>query len=189
MTSAGLEPIEPVVLDAGSLRLRPWRPDDLDALADIFAIPAVSWFPVGRGMTREESRRFLDRHVGHWDTHGFGSWAVELREEPGLIGYMGLATVDWLPPVMPAVEVGWRLHLDHWGRGLATEGGRASLGYGFERVGLDRIISIFIPENVASGRVMSKLGMQPFLTTTDPSFGRPLEARELTESAWRAQAA
>ncbi len=177
------------VVETERLRLRPWRGDDLDAVAALFAIPAVSWYPFGRGLTREETERFLERHVGHWERHGFGSWAVELRTHRQLIGYVGLATVHWLPAVMPGVEVGWRLHPEHWGRGLATEGGRASLRYGFEEVGLDRIISIFIPENVASGRVMLRLGMQPFLATVDPHFGSPLEVREITASAWRAQAA
>lgn len=74
------------------------------------------------------------------------------------------------------------------GTGLATEGGRAGLGYGFDDVGLDRIVSIFIPENAASGRVMTKLEMAPFLATTDPTFGSPLEVREITAAAWRAQA-
>lgn len=176
------------VVDTERLRLRPWSPDDLDAMAAIFALPAVSWYPFGRGLTRDETRGFVDRHVRQWEVHGFGSWAVELRGEPGLIGYVGLSTVNWLPAVMPAVEVGWRLHPTHWGRGLATEGGRASLRYGFEDVGLDRIIGIFVPENVASGRVMAKLGMQPFLTATDPTFGSRLEVREITAAAWRGRA-
>lgn len=83
------------------------------------------------------------------------------------------------------MEVGWRLHPDQWGRGLATEGGRASLRYGFEQLDLDRIISIFMPDNAASGRVMDKLGMTTFLTTTDPERGVALEVRQLTGSAWR----
>ena len=176
------------VVETERLRLRPWTVDDLDPLAAIFALPEVSWFPFGRGLAREETERFLGRHLGHWETHGWGSWAAELRGRPELIGYVGLCTVTWLPEVMPAVEVGWRLHPAYWGRGLATEGGRAGLGYGFDDVGLDRIISIFIPENVGSGRVMAKLGMEPFLATTDPTFGSPLEVREITAAAWRAQA-
>jgi RimJ/RimL family protein N-acetyltransferase len=176
-------------VETDRLRLRPWRADDLDPLAALFALAEVSWYPFGRGLTREETQRFLDRHLDHWETHGFGSWAVEPRGVPQLIGYVGLSTVNWLPEVMPAVEVGWRLHPAYWGRGLATEGGRAGLRYGFDDVGLDRIVGIFVPENAASGGVMSKLGMQSFLTTADPTFGSPLEVREITAAAWRAHAA
>ncbi len=179
------------VVETERLRLRPWAPDDVEPLAAVFAIPAVWRYPFGRGLTREETERFLQRHLRHWEADGFGSWAAELRGTRELVGYVGLTTPTWLPEVMPAVEVGWRLHPAHWGQGLATEGGRASLRHGFEELGLDRIIGIFVPENVASGRVMEKLGMKPFLTTTDPYSARrgPLEVRAITAAAWRAQAA
>ena len=169
------------------LRLRPWAADDLDALSAVFAEPAVWHHPFGRGLTREETERFLDRQLRHWETHGFGVWAAEPRTERRLIGYIGLAIPFWLPEVLPAVEVGWRLHPDHWRRGLATEGGEASLRYGFEHLALDRIISIFTPDNAASGRVMAKLGMQDHLTTEDPGRGITLVVREITRATWQAE--
>lgn len=168
------------------LVLRPWSSDDIDTLAAIFADPLVWEFPFGRGLSREESEHFLERQLEHWDTFGFGSWAAELKADGQLLGYMGLSVPRWLPEVLPAVEVGWRLRPDHWGRGLATEGGRASLRHGFETLALDRIISIFVPDNVASGRVMEKLGMRDWHTTTDPFSGLPLLVRELTRTDWRA---
>ena len=61
------------VVETERLRLRPWRRADLDPLAALFAIPAVSWYPFGRGLSREETEQFLDRHLDHWDRHGFGS--------------------------------------------------------------------------------------------------------------------
>jgi len=57
-------------------------------------------------------------------------WAAELKDDARLVGFIGLAVPRWLPEVLPAVELGWRLHPDEWGRGLATEGGRAALRYG-----------------------------------------------------------
>jgi RimJ/RimL family protein N-acetyltransferase len=60
---------------------------------------------------------------------------------------------------MPAVEIGWRLAFEHWGQGLATEGARAVLSYGFETLGLEQIVSFTVPANVRSRRVMEKLGM------------------------------
>jgi RimJ/RimL family protein N-acetyltransferase len=168
------------------LRLRPWRHDDLDALAVLFAEPAMWRYPFGRGLTREETEQFLDRHIRHRVTHGFGMWAAELRDKAALVGCIGLAVPTWLPEVLPAVEVGWRLHPDWWGRGLATEGGEASLRHGFDDLGLDRIISIFTPENVASGRVMARLGMRHWLRTTDGQGG-PLDIQEITAMEWRAR--
>ena len=164
--------------------LRPWAADDLDALVAIFAQPAFWHYPFGRGFTREETEGFLERQFEHWATHGFGSWAAELKESRRLIGYIGLAVPTWLPEVMPAVEVGWRLHPDHWGRGLATEGGRASVRYGFEDLDLDRIIAVVMPENVASRRVMAKLGMVEASTARDTERDVALQIHEITGVAW-----
>ena len=166
------------------LILRPWREDDIDALAAIFAEPAFWRYPFGRGFTRDEAEQFLDRQFLHWETHGFGSWAAELKDGGRLLGYIGLAVPEWLPQVMPAVEAGWRLHPDAWGKGLATEGGRASLHYGFQELGLDRIISIVMPGNVASRRVMAKLGMVEVSTAWDPEREVLLEVHEITGAAW-----
>ena len=167
------------------LLLRRWRPDDIDPLTDIFAVPAVWHFPFGRGLTPEETARFVERQMEHWDTHGFGMWAAELEVDHTLVGYIGLAVPTWLPQVLPAVEVGWRLHPDHWGKGLATEGGRAALRYGFETLALDRIIAILMPENVASARVTGRLGMQDLLTTTDRERDVEVVVRVITREAWR----
>jgi RimJ/RimL family protein N-acetyltransferase len=57
------------------------------------------------------------------------------------------------------VEIGWRLAAEYWGRGLATEGARAALRFGFERLKMSEIVSFTVPENGASRRVMEKLGM------------------------------
>jgi RimJ/RimL family protein N-acetyltransferase len=166
------------------LVLRPWTEADLDPLAVVFAEPAFWHYPFGRGFTKAETERFLERLVNHWSDYGYGMWAAELKEGRRLIGYVGLAVPTWLPQVMPAVEVGWRLHPDHWGKGLATEGGRASLRYGFDVLDLERIIAIVMPENVASRRVMAKLGMAQVSTTRDTERDVALEIHEITHAAW-----
>lgn len=170
------------------LLLRPLRPDDIDPLAVLFADPAVWWYPFGRGLTREESERFLDRQISRRETYGFAMWAAQLKATNELIGYVGLSVPLWLPEVLPAVEAGWRLHPNCWGRGLATEGARASLRYGFDVLALDRIIAIYMPDNVASERVMIKLGMRDRLVTKDPTQGSPLHIRAITADEWRAGA-
>ncbi|HUR22533.1 MAG TPA: GNAT family N-acetyltransferase [Acidimicrobiales bacterium] len=168
------------------LVLRPWTEDDAEPLAAIFAEPAFWHYPFRRGFTRQETEQFLERQFEHWAEHGFGSWAAELKEGRRLIGYIGLAQPTWLPQVMPAVEVGWRLHPEHWGRGLATEGGRASLRYGFDALALERIIAIVMPENAASRRVMAKLGMVQVSSTRDANRDVPLEIHEITRVTWAA---
>jgi RimJ/RimL family protein N-acetyltransferase len=171
-------------VETARLVLRPWAAADVDALAAIFAVPAFWHYPFGRGFTWAETEAYLERQAGHWETHGFGTWAATLKDGGGLIGYMGLSVPTWLPEVLPAVEVGWRLHPHHWGRGLATEGGAAGLRYGFEDLGLDRIISIAMPQNVASLRVMAKLGLTAISATTDRERNVPLEVHEITRERW-----
>lgn len=166
------------------LVLRPWTEDDVEPLAAIFAEPAFWHYPFGRGFSREETERFLERQLRDWASNGFGSWAATLKSEERLIGYIGLAVPSWLPQVMPAVEVGWRLHPDHWGKGLATEGGRASVHHGFRELALDRIIAIVMPENVASRRVIAKLGMVEVATTVDAERDVALEIHEITRRQW-----
>jgi RimJ/RimL family protein N-acetyltransferase len=123
----------------------------------------MRWVAPHRPLRREESADLLDRMVRHWDEHGFGLWAVVPRLEPGggCIGFAGLAIPSFLPAVLPAVEVGWRLAPAWWGRGFATEAARASVEFGFERLGLRSIVSIIEPGNAPSLRVAEKLGMRP----------------------------
>jgi RimJ/RimL family protein N-acetyltransferase len=168
------------------LLLRCWRPDDLDRLAEIFSNEAVWRYPFRRGWSRDETRDFLNRKIDEWRHRGWSQWAVEIKSESQLIGFLGLAPPEFLPEVMPTVEVGWRLDPAWWGRGLATEGGRAALNYAFETLNLDEVVSIYEPENIASGRVMERLGMSPHLDTTHPSLAVPLCVYRITATEWRA---
>jgi RimJ/RimL family protein N-acetyltransferase len=107
-------------------------------------------------LTREESEAQVGRFVRHWDEHGFGLWAVEEKASGAFIGFVGLQYNEEWSEGEHKTEVGWRLDRACWSRGLATEGARASLGYGFEVLELERIISFTVPENAASRRVMEK---------------------------------
>jgi RimJ/RimL family protein N-acetyltransferase len=155
----------PPSLETDRLLLRPWRPaEDLEALVALNAdADVMRWVTPNRPLRREETADFLDRAVRHWDEHGFGLWAVVPRSEPGApcIGFAGLAIPAFLPAVLPAVEAGWRLASGWWGRGLATEAARASVAFGFERLGLRSIVSIVDARNERSLRVAEKLGMRP----------------------------
>ena len=110
-------------------------------------------------LSSAESDALVDRAQAHFDRHRYGPFAVELLENHSFIGFIGLSIPNFDAPFMPAVEVGWRLAFDYWGRGLATEGARAVVRYGFEELGLDSLVSFTVPANRRSRRVMEKLGM------------------------------
>lgn len=137
---------------------------------------------------RDQAAATLAMMEQRWDEQGFGLFAAEDVAAGQLAGWIGLAVPTFLPEVLPAVEIGWRLRRAWWGRGLATEGARAVLADGFERVGLDEIISIRHVDNEASGRVMDKLGLQFVRATTVPSHGRPVVVTALSRATWATSA-
>ncbi len=140
------------------LLLRRWREEDLEPYARLCADPEVMRYLPAR-LSREESAQQIAAFVRHWEERGFGLWAVEERASGEFVGFVGLMHhQDW-PEGEHRTEVGWRLARPHWGRGLATEGALASVRHGFEGLGLERIISITAPENLASRRVMEKAGL------------------------------
>lgn len=140
------------------LLLRRWRDEDLEPFAELNADPeTMRYFPAP--ILRAESDAFAERARRQIDTEGWGLWAVEVAGGAEFIGFVGLARPSFDAHFTPAVEVGWRLARGHWGRGYATEAGRASLAYGFEKLGLAEIVSFTSALNEPSRRVMERLGM------------------------------
>jgi RimJ/RimL family protein N-acetyltransferase len=170
------------VVETERLRLRPWRAaDDLPALAALNADAEVMrWVAPNRPLRADESAALLERIEDHWRAHGYGLWAVEPRaDSAGCIGFAGLAVPSFLPEVLPAVEVGWRLDRAWWGRGLATEAAAASIAYGFETLGLRSVVSIIDAGNERSLRVAEKLGMRPAPDRLHPVTLRRLRVMQL----------
>jgi len=167
--------------------MRPFVPEDLAELVDVHAEESFWWYPLRAAMTTEQTANFLQQTIARYETDGFGIEAVTDRQTGAMLGWAGLAVPHFLPEVLPAVEVGWRLSGPHRGRGLATEAGRAAVDWGFSAAGLSRIISIYEPANLASGRVMDHLGFVPCLATRNPEQGEVLIVTELTRETWEKQ--
>ena len=152
------------------LLLRGWRDSDREPFARINRDPLVmEFFPAP--LSADESSALFDRIESHFEQHGFGLWAAELRDTGGFVGFIGLAVPRFEAPFMPCVEVGWRLDAAYWGKGLATEGARAVVRNAFDVLHIDELVSLTVPANVRSRRVMEKLGM-----THDPAedFEHPM---------------
>jgi RimJ/RimL family protein N-acetyltransferase len=148
-------------IDTERLHLRPLTMSDSDALFALHRIPEMQrYFGDGHLYTRDESRGWLEWHVGMWREEGYSSFAVELRPSARFIGWLGLNKVLDLPDLIGQTEIGWFIDSQMWGQGLATEGAREALTFGFSVLGLERIIARYRTDNVASGRVMEKIGMQ-----------------------------
>ncbi len=138
------------------LLLRPFERTDIDRLHAILSNENVIRYlpnPVPPAYTRVTL--ILERILEHWEKYGYGLWAVEQLARPGLIGWCGL---QYLPDTHET-EVAYLLDEPVWGKGFATEAAKASINYGFAKLGLGQIIAIVHLDNAASRHVIEKLGM------------------------------
>ena len=144
-------------IETDRLVLRPLRREDFEPYARIMGAREVGyWFPKGDGYTREESEKSLNAILKHWSKHDFGIWAITDKTNGVLIGRCGLNFID----ETSEVEVDFVLAPNSWGKGYGTEAAKAALEYGFQKLNLQNIIALAKPENIASRRVIEKIGMQ-----------------------------
>lgn len=147
------------IIETERLLLRTWLPKDIEPYYLINQDPKVIEYLLGP-LSQEKVETFITRANTQQKERGFTLWAVELKESQHLIGFIGLNYTDWESKFTPAVEIGWRLGSQYWNKGYATEGAKAALKYGFEKMGLNEIISFTVPENVRSIQIMKKIGLK-----------------------------
>jgi RimJ/RimL family protein N-acetyltransferase len=161
-------------LTTDRLLLRQWHETDRDAFVAINQDPAVMRW-LGPSLTEAQTDAFIARIQTSWQTNGFGLFAVERRDTPGFIGYIGLAVPRFEAHFMPSIEIGWRLASAHWGQGLATEGAHVVLDWAVHTVSLPNIVSFTTRDNLPSRRVMAKIGLT---YTPADDFDHPMLAAD-----------
>ena len=142
------------------LLLRPFEPGDLDALYAIQADETVARWLYNDARTFEETRELLERKIAGSTLRAEGEWlsaGVTLRDTRELVGDISLL---WASEEHRQGELGFAFHPLHQGRGYATEAARAMLAFAFSELGLHRVVGRLEPRNVASSRVLEKLGMR-----------------------------
>lgn len=148
-----------IIIETDRLILRTWKDKDIKPYFLINQDPKVIEF-LGGALTMEQVQDFIKAQNIQYQERNYALWAAELKESGEMIGFIGLHYVDWEAHFTPAIEIGWRLGSQYWGNGYATEGAKACLSYGFNKIGLREIIAITVPANVRSRRVMEKLGLK-----------------------------
>jgi RimJ/RimL family protein N-acetyltransferase len=139
------------------LVLRAWEDRDREPWRAINADPDVTrYIGDGRPRSADESDESIERFRRLWRDDGFSFWAVEERAAGRCVGFCGMQPV---PGGSGRIEIGWRLERAAWGRGLATEAALPTRDWAFDQLGLHRLVALFQHPNVASRRVMEKLGM------------------------------
>jgi ribosomal-protein-alanine N-acetyltransferase len=147
-----------IILETQRLILRHLVMEDLDELFALYSEPEIRrYFPDGVKNyedTKEELEWYLN---GHPERHELGLWATGHKETGKFIGRCGL--LPWEIDSLLEVEIAYLIDKAFWNQGLATEAAQGILRYGFEKLGLARLICLMHPENLASQCVAQKIGM------------------------------
>jgi RimJ/RimL family protein N-acetyltransferase len=160
------------VIETERLLLRPLERADIDTLAGFYADADFRRYLTGggRALPEEKAIALIERMLQAFDEDGFGQLAVVRTEDGALLGRCGLTewqTRPWKPTTRAqasgetVTEIGWKLGAAYWGRGYATEAALAVRDDSFARLGLQRLVALIHPRNVASVRVAEKIGMAP----------------------------
>jgi RimJ/RimL family protein N-acetyltransferase len=147
-----------VIFETEHFLVREWRLSDADAAFEIYRNEHVQRFlnsGIGHA-SPDETRERLALWIGKYPLFpGYGFWAMVEKATGAIVGSVALKPLSGGPDV----EVGYHLGESAWGKGYATEIARGAVKYGFEKMGLDRIVGVCHPENRASFRVLEKAGL------------------------------
>ena len=155
-----MSPATPFEFDTPRLALRVWQERHRAPFAAMNADPEVMrYFPAP--LSAAQSDASIDLWCGQFAERGWSNWAVQRLDSGEFIGFIGLSVPRRPLPFSPCVEIGWRLKRSAWGQGFATEGAAACLREGFERLGLEEIVSFTALVNRPSIAVMERIGLRP----------------------------
>ena len=146
-------------LETNRLLLRQWHASDFPVFAQMNANEEVMQFFPAK-LSAHESDAMAQRCHDLIQQRGWGFWAAQEKSSGAFIGFIGLHVPIADLPFSPCVEIGWRLSRTSWGKGLATEGASAALGFAFNELSLPEVVAFTALNNERSERVMKRLGMQ-----------------------------
>jgi RimJ/RimL family protein N-acetyltransferase len=141
------------------LGFRQFIDSDFGKMIEINSDPLVmKYFPfVPSG---EQTVEFIQKMTIQFEEKGFCYFAVDKLENNEFIGFIGLSESTFESDFTPCIDIGWRLKSSEWNKGFATEGAKACLNYGFEKLKIKTIYSIAPIVNEKSILVMEKIGMK-----------------------------
>ncbi|RPI76894.1 MAG: N-acetyltransferase [Desulfobacteraceae bacterium] len=160
------------VLETERLNLRELTAADAEFMLGLLNEPSFLRFIGDRGVrTLEDSRQYiLKGPVGSYARHGFGMWLVALKESQAAIGLCGLVKRDFLPDV----DIGFAFLPGFWSQGYAYESAAAVKAYAISVLGLKRLVAIVNPDNLASAKLLEKIGLRFERMLTLPESGEEI---------------
>jgi ribosomal-protein-alanine N-acetyltransferase len=146
----------PFPIETERLLIRPFEPEDRQALAELYADPEVMrYIPYGV-LDDDGLERVLEKYARVEEEHGFTFWAIIERSTGAFIGDAGFGVYE----ATGEPEVGYSLVRSAWHQGFASEAAAACLGAAFEHLEAPRVLAVVDAENTASVRVVERLGME-----------------------------
>jgi RimJ/RimL family protein N-acetyltransferase len=168
------------MLETERLFIRKFTPEDLPRLIELRSDPEVYKYLGGTKMQNPESlKKRLRFYIGCYEKFGFGMCAMIWKASREMIGWSGLQSLE----DTGEIEVGYGMAKDFWGKGIGFECAKAWIDYGFEKVGLERIVAVAQPENVGSWRIMEKLGMR--YEKNEEHYGLDCALYALSREEWQ----
>ena len=144
------------ILETNRLLLRELTPIDAENFYNLNLNPIVIKYTGNSAFKNvEEAKEFLENYQDY-NQNGYGRWAVIHKETNKFIGWCGLKFGE----MENETDIGFRFFEEEWNKGYATESAKACLNYGFEQLNLKRIIGRAMKENVASIKVLEKIGLE-----------------------------
>lgn len=177
-------------LRTSRIDLVPMTPEHLPLLVELDADAEVLRHLLGRARTAEEVHEYWGPVCADdsADAVGLGWWVGWRRRDEAFLGWWDLSPDRPVAARPHRAEAGWRLRREHWRQGLATEAAEALLTHGFGSVGLDVVRAETMAVNVASRRVMEKLGMR-HVRTEHRTWDQPLPGADEGEAVYEIDAA
>jgi ribosomal-protein-alanine N-acetyltransferase len=148
-----------MIIETPRFRLRPLTDSDMEPYLAMWADPEVTRHVSPSPVPRAGAEAMAKYYSRHLDTKGYGYWAIDVNGGASFAGIIMLVDVNFAAAFTPATEVGWLLPREYWGRGYATDGGRAALDYAFTTLKLREVVALTAASNIPSQRVMQRLGM------------------------------
>ena len=150
---------EKYIFKSTRLGFRNWISEDLEEFAEMNKdLDVMEHFP--KPLSRTQSEKLMKRMQVHYEKNGYTYFETKRLDTGELIGFIGLAYQEYKTEFTPAIDIGWRLKKDAWGRGYATEGALRCLTFGFNELGIKKIVSTCTIGNKKSENVMRKIGMK-----------------------------
>src|SRR5437763_7077444 len=147
----------PEQIETERLVLRRWSEEEWPRVRAVWADPFV-WSALEGAREFDEAfvRARFEHHLDNWDRYGFDLFVAIDRARGDTAGWIGPAHPDFVEGLEHEIEIGWSLLTAFQGRGLATEGARASIDAVFDHLAAERVIALIAPENARSMRVAGR---------------------------------